>query len=197
MQTPLQNFHGPKDPRYFAGQILIAMPQMPDSRFDKCVIFLCVHNAEGAMGIVLNRQSNSISYPELLQQLGLPSHMVDPKKPVFHGGPVESSRGFVLHSDELSQESTLRICDGFSLTATVDILRAIAEDRGPDQSILTLGYAGWGPGQLEQEFQQNAWLTVDPDAALVFDANTDTKWLRAMNKIGIHIEHLSGVAGHA
>lgn len=186
-----------KDPRYLAGQVLIAMPNMPDPRFDKAIIFLCVHNAEGAMGIVLNRQSSSISYPELLQQLGLPSHIIDAKKPVFYGGPVEAGRGFVLHSDELNQESTLKVTDGYSLTATVDILRCIAEGRGPQSSILALGYAGWGAGQLEIEIQQNAWLTVMPDASLVFDETVDNKWQRAMSKIGVSIMHLSGTAGHA
>ena len=170
---------------------------MPDHRFDKSIIMLCVHNADGAMGVVLNRQSSSISYPELLQQLGLPSHVIEPKKPVFYGGPVEAGRGFVLHSDELNQESTLRVCDGFSLTATVDILRAIAEGRGPNHTLLALGYAGWGPGQLEQEIQGNAWLTVPPDNSLVFDETVDTKWARAMGKIGVSIMHLSGTAGHA
>ncbi len=185
------------DSRYLAGQVLISMPNASDPRFDKAVIMLCVHNAEGAMGVVINRQSSSISYPELLQQLGLPTHIVEPKKPVFYGGPVEAGRGFVLHSDDLSQESTLKVGDGLALTATVDILRSIAEGRGPQHTLLALGYAGWGPGQLENEIQNNAWLTVKPDFTLVFDDQVDTKWLRAMGKIGITLSHLSGTAGRA
>ncbi|TAH36220.1 MAG: YqgE/AlgH family protein [Alphaproteobacteria bacterium] len=173
------------------------MPNMPDPRFEKAVIMLCVHNADGAMGVVINRQSNSISYPELLQQLTLPTHIIDPKKPVFYGGPIEAGRGFVLHSDDVNQESTLKVSDGIALTATVDILRTIAEGRGPNQSLLALGYAGWGAGQLEYEIQNNSWLTVPPDAALLFDDNVDTKWHRAMSKIGVSLHHLSDTAGHA
>ncbi len=158
---------------------------------------LCVHNADGAMGVVINRQSSSISYPELLQQLTLPTHIIDPRKPVFYGGPIEAGRGFVLHTDDINQESTLKVSDGIALTATVDILRTIAEGRGPGQSLLALGYAGWGAGQLEQEIQSNSWLTVEPDAALLFDDNVDTKWHRAMSKIGVSLHHLSDTAGHA
>lgn len=181
---------------YLAGQLLIAMPQMPDPRFDKSLIFLCVHNREGAMGVVVNRLNTSISYPDLLSQLGLPSHLIEQKKPVYHGGPVEMGRGFVLHSDEFTQESTLQICDGLALTATVDILRAIAEGRGPKKSLLALGYAGWGAGQLEQEIQHNAWLTADPDTDLIFE-DSEKKWQLAMAKIGVTLSHLSGVPGHA
>ncbi len=193
----LKDFKPKSDPRYLAGQILISMPNMPDTRFEKTIIMLCVHNADGAMGVVLNRQSNSISYPELLQQLGLPSHIVEPKKPVFYGGPIEAGRGFVLHSDDTAQESTLKVAEGISLTATVDILRCIAEGNGPQNSLLALGYAGWGAGQLENEIQGNSWLTVPPDAALLFDEHVETKWHRAMSKIGISLHHLSDSVGHA
>lgn len=149
------------------------------------------------MGVVLNRQSNSITYPELLQQLSLPSHFVDPKKPVFYGGPVEAGRGFVIHSDDLLQESSLKIADGLALTATVDILRTIAEGRGPQHSLLALGYAGWGPGQLEAEIAANGWLNVQADPQLIFDDQAEQKWPNAIAKMGIALHHLSGTAGHA
>jgi putative transcriptional regulator len=183
---------------YLAGQVLIAMPHMPDPRFDKSLIFLCVHNREGAMGIVINRLNSSITYPDLLSQLGLPSHLIEEKKPVYYGGPVEMGRGFVLHSDEFVQESTLQVYDGLALTATVDILRAIAEGRGPKHSLLALGYAGWGAGQLEQEIHHNAWLTAEPDMSLLFEETAERKYQRAMSKIGVTtLTHLSGVPGHA
>ncbi len=193
----LPEFKPSRDPHSLAGQILVAMPLMNDPRFEKAVIVLCVHNADGAMGVVLNRQSNSITYPELLQQLGLPSHLVDDKKPVFYGGPVEAGRGFVVHSDDILQESTLKISDGLALTATVDILRSIGEGRGPQQNLLALGYAGWGPGQLEAEIAANSWLNLPADAGLIFDENADGKWSRAIAKMGIALHHLSGTAGHA
>jgi putative transcriptional regulator len=188
-----------------AGQLLIAMPQMADERFAHSVIYLCAHSAEGAMGIVLNQRAPSLSFPDLLRQLDIISddeniRLPDPaaRMQVHRGGPVETGRGFVLHSgDFVIANSTMPIQDGICLTATLDILRAIAEGRGPSQAMLALGYAGWGAGQLETEIQENGWITGPADAAIIFDGALDSKWDRALAKIGVDPGMLSSEAGHA
>jgi len=179
-----------------AGQLLVAMPQMTDPRFVRTVIYLCAHSAEGAMGLVVNRLIESITFPNLLAQLGIES---DPAEdlPIHFGGPVESSRGFVLHSADYVQDSTLLIDDGIALTATVDVLRAIAGGHGPRHRVLALGYAGWAPGQLDAEIQANGWLLVPADADLVFGVDNEAKWERSLAKIGIDLSLLSSEAGHA
>lgn len=182
---------------YLTGQLLIAMPGMVDPRFARTVIYLCAHNAEGAMGLVVNRLIGSITFPDLLEQLGIESAGAGQNIEVHFGGPVESGRGFVLHSADYEQDGTLRVTDMMSLTATIDILRDMAGGMGPRHSILALGYAGWGPGQLDAEIQANGWLHVDADEDLVFDKNLDAKWERAIAKLGIHPSMLSGDAGHA
>ncbi|MEI7608675.1 MAG: YqgE/AlgH family protein [Rhodospirillaceae bacterium] len=186
-----------KTPQYLTGQLLIAMPAMPDARFQRTVVYVCAHNAEGAMGLVINRLFGSITFASLLEQLD-----IQPSKPtedyrVHYGGPVESGRGLVLHSTDFVREGTMMVDDEVALTATIDILRAIADGRGPKHSLLALGYAGWGPGQLDAEMQANGWLTVDSDQALMFDADLDTKWERAIAKIGVSLPMLSGEVGHA
>ncbi|MEL0107400.1 MAG: YqgE/AlgH family protein [Rhodospirillaceae bacterium] len=182
---------------YLSGQLLVAMPSMPDPRFSKTVIYMCAHNAEGAMGLVINRAIDSLSFPDLLQQLGIETANVDQQIRVLFGGPVESGRGFVLHSPDYQQEATLVVDETVALTATVDILKAIAGGMGPDQSLLALGYAGWGPGQLDGELKANGWLHVDADEDLIFDAGLESKWERALNKIGIDPSMLSGDIGNA
>jgi putative transcriptional regulator len=182
---------------YLTGQLLIAMPNMRDPRFEKTVIYMCVHNAEGAVGLVLNRQIDSITFPELLTQLNIEADDGAPALPIHFGGPVEMGRGFVLHSADYGQTGTIMVGDLIGLTATVDILKDMAARRGPRHSLLALGYAGWGPGQLDSEIQQNAWLHVKADEELVFDSDLDTKWNRAIAKLGIDPSLLSGDAGHA
>ena len=182
---------------YLTGQLLIAMPNMRDPRFEKTVIYMCVHNADGAMGLVINKQIDSISFPQLLEQLEIVAPDAPPGIRIHFGGPVESGRGFVLHSSDYGQSGTIAVDDAIALTATVDILRDMAKRHGPEHSILALGYAGWGPGQLDGELQQNAWLNVTADENLIFGPNVESTWERAVAKIGIDPRLLSGDAGHA
>ena len=190
---------------YLDGQMLIAMPTMGDERFTRSVIYVCAHSTEGAMGIIVNQPATNIKFPDLLVQLEvipaaerieLPTRAEDVK--VLKGGPVETGRGFVLHSDDFFIEnSTLPIDEGICLTATLDILKAIAHGNGPASAILALGYAGWAPGQLEQEIQQNGWLHCAADSELIFGADTGGKYDKALRKIGIDLGQLSNEAGHA
>ncbi|WP_422365080.1 YqgE/AlgH family protein [Pelagibius sp.] len=182
---------------FLTGQLLIAMPGMRDARFARSVIYICAHHPDGAMGLVINRLVGAITFPDLLAQLGIEPVKVNEEIRVHFGGPVESGRGFVLHSGEYQQDSTLQVNDSVALTATTDILRDIAGGAGPRRRLLALGYAGWGPGQLDTEIQANGWLNVAPDEDLVFDADLDNKWERAIGKLGIDISMLSGDAGHA
>lgn len=182
---------------YLSGQLLIAMPTMQDPRFARSIVFMCAHTPDGAMGLVINRLLGKLTFPELLEQIGIPASRPIENVRVHFGGPVESGRGFVLHSADFRTDGTLVVEGGIALTASVDILKAIAEGRGPRQSLLALGYAGWGPGQLESEIQANGWLNVQADEALVFDGDLDSKWQRAMTKLGVDSRMLSGAAGHA
>jgi len=182
---------------YLAGQMLIAMPQMRDARFSRAVVYMCAHTAEGAMGLVINRMFNGLSFPDLLEQLNIePTPRCEPIK-IHFGGPVEAGRGFVLHSTDYVQETTLVVNDEIGLTATIDVLKAIANGEGPARSLLALGYAGWSAGQLDNEIRDNAWLSVEPDDELLFGTDLDTKWERAIAKIGVDFSMLSGEAGHA
>ncbi|MBG0795306.1 YqgE/AlgH family protein [Methylocystis sp. H62] len=195
----------PDERRFLDGQLLIAMPSMLDQRFARSVIYLCAHSEEGAMGIVVNQAARVRNFPDLLVQLqviapqeriSLPSRAEDIQ--VLSGGPVQTDRGFVLHTpDFFLDNSTLPIDDGVSLTATIDILRAIAAGRGPDRALLALGYAGWDPGQLEEEIQRNGWLNCPTDPALLFDHDLETKYARALRSIGVDPQRLSTHAGHA
>jgi len=180
-----------------AGQLLIAMPQMQDPRFQRSVILMCAHNEEGAMGIVVNRLLDQFDLTELMRQLGIAAQGLRGRKRVHFGGPVEGGRGFVLHSPDYVEASTLVVADVFALTATLEILRAIGRGDGPRRSFLALGYSGWGPGQLDAEIQANGWLTVAPDDDIVFGAALDDKWQRALAKLGVHPLTLSDDAGHA
>ena len=181
------------------------MPVMTDKRFSRSVIYLCAHSADGAMGLIVNQRASHISFSQLLGQLSISAddpvdtyqrEMIDIDVQV--GGPVETGRGFVLHSsDYFAADSTLPIDEGVSLTATVDILKAIADGTGPDRAILALGYAGWRPGQLESEIQANGWLHCPPDTGLLFDRDLDQKYERAMMKIGVDPSYLVSDAGHA
>jgi putative transcriptional regulator len=197
--------HEDIESRYLDGQFLVAMPGMADDRFARAVIYVCAHSAEGAMGIVLNRPASDLNFPDLLVQLDIvpeAERISLPKRvgrmQVLMGGPVETSRGFVLHSpDFYIDQSTLPIDDSVCLTATIDILRAIARGEGPENAVLALGYAGWGAGQLETEIQQNGWLNCPADAELIFGASVDTRYELALRRIGIDPAMLSTEAGHA
>ncbi|MCR4378816.1 MAG: YqgE/AlgH family protein [Rhodospirillales bacterium] len=185
------------DTPYLAGHLLVAMPGMPDPRFAKAVIYMCAHNDEGAMGLVINRAMADFTFPDLLKQLGIAAAADTPSISVQFGGPVEQGRGFVLHSSDYVHESTLVVDADVALTATVDILKAIAHGKGPSHSLLALGYAGWGPGQLDAEILQNGWLSVKADPGIVFNANLSAKWQQALSKLGIDLSLLNENAGHA
>ena len=189
---------------YLDGQMLIAMPSMGDERFSRSVIYVCAHSTEGAMGIVVNQPAANISFPDLLVQLDVIPAADVIQLPtgagvaVLKGGPVDTQRGFVLHSsDFFIENSTLPIDEGICLTATLDILKAIARGTGPRNAILALGYAGWAPGQLENEIQHNGWLHCSADPELIFGRDIGGKYTLALKKIGIDLGMLSSEAGHA
>lgn len=180
-----------------AGQFLIAMPNMVDPRFAKTVIYLCAHDKHGAMGLVINKTLNSLRFPDILEQLGINSTINLQNHQVHAGGPVETGRGFLLHSTDYAVADTEAVDDHVALTATVDILRALAEKTGPAKSLFALGYAGWGAGQLDMELQDNGWLVVPADTSLIFDPDNETKWDRAIGLLGFEPSRLSGEAGRA
>jgi putative transcriptional regulator len=193
----------PSSGGFLDDQFLIAMPGMKDDRFTRSVIYVCAHSSEGAMGLIIN-QPQPMRFPDLLVQLGivneqeairLPATARD--FPIRNGGPVDRSRGFVLHTDDYTVESSMPISEEVCLTATIDILRAISIGRGPRRALMALGYAGWGAGQLEQEIAENGWLTCAADSDLLFDADLDRKYDRVLASLGIDLAHLSNSAGHA
>ena len=182
---------------WLTGQLLVAMPTMQDPRFARSVICLCAHSDDGAMGLVLNKPLDGLSFEDLLKQLDL-----DPVPPqrrirLMAGGPVENGRGFVLHTADWETEGSLKVQPDVMLTASVDILKAIAGGGGPREGFLALGYAGWGPGQLEDEIAENAWLSVPADERLLFAASPEKLWREALAKLHVDPALLSGVAGHA
>lgn len=191
--------------RFLTGMFLVAMPGMMDQRFDRAVIYLCAHSDDGAMGIIINKPAEDIVFPELLQQLeiipekpsiSLPSQAGNMK--VLRGGPVETSRGFVLHSVPVEPiEGSVTAGDEIRLSATIDILKAIARGQGPEDAIFALGYAGWASGQLESEIQDNGWMICPMNRKILFDQEFDTKYIRAMGSLGIDPAMLSPLAGHA
>ena len=184
---------------FLAGRLLVAMPGIEDERFERAVLYMCAHDAEQAMGIAVNRPVEGLTVFELLDKLGVRSEIKTQNNLVLLGGPVELERGFVLHTDDfISPDSTLPLCDGLALTATRDVLDAMGSQiRHPRRAILALGYAGWGPGQLEQEVRDNIWLICDADEELLFDDDHEHKWTRALAKLGISADHLSMQAGRA
>lgn len=204
MKTDLKK-HNDTMPDFLEGQFLIAMPGMSDSRFARTVIYICSHTAMGAMGIVVNRPAEHLGFSDLLVQLDvIPDEEIQylPEKleeiEVMIGGPVETSRGFVLHSpDFVTADSMVNADDGICMTATVDMLRAIINGSGPKDVVLALGYAGWGPGQLESEIQANGWLNCPASADIIFHGATDIRYDMALHSIGIDLGHLSPVSGRA
>ncbi len=181
------------------GQLLIAMPDMADTRFERSVIYMCAHTAEGgAMGLVVNKSAENITFPELLEQLEIDGTQSSPVIDVHFGGPVDTGRGFVLHSTDYSKkDSTIHIGNSVGLTATTDILKAIVSGDGPKSSLVALGYAGWAPGQLESEIRANGWLHCPADNKLLFEAALEDRWESALAKLGIDLSLLSGTAGNA
>jgi len=180
------------------GQLLVAMPQMLDPRFARSVVYICAHSDEaGAMGLVINKLLGSLTMGELYAQLDISTSGAAGSRPVHFGGPVEAGRGFVLHTADYNEEATLVVDSNIALTATLDVLRAIGDGRGPRQSLFALGYAGWAPGQLDAEIQANGWLSVSADDAIIFDPDHDQKWQRALAKLGVDLTMLSSEAGHA
>ena len=183
---------------FLEGMLLIALPGMTDERFAQTVIYMCAHSAKGAMGIVINKPIPGLSFAEVLKQLQIDTKPLIGEFPILYGGPVETGRGFVLHSgDYEGSDSTLPVSEDISLTATLDILRALAEGRGPKQALFALGYAGWAPGQVETEFQRNGWLHCKADPTLVFGVDPDAKWRTALQRLGIGPSGLVADAGRA
>ena len=183
---------------FFSGQLLIAMPGISDPRFERALILICAHDEAHAMGLALNSPVEGLTVPDLLEKLGVEATIRLPPDLVLMGGPVELDRGFVLHTTDFQAEHSLDVGAGVALTATREALDAIASHNGaPRKSLLALGYAGWGAGQLEEEIKQNVWLTCEADDALIFDHDYGKKWTRALAKLGVDPERLSAVAGRA
>ncbi|ROR34517.1 YqgE/AlgH family protein [Inmirania thermothiophila] len=184
-------------PSYLTGQFLIAMPALADPNFARTVTYVCEHNADGAMGIVVNRPLE-LTLGELLDHLEIPcTDAALRARPVFYGGPVQRERGFVLHRPAGEWEASLRIGDDLGLTTSRDILAALAEGRGPEQALVALGYAGWAAGQLEQEMAANAWLSAPGDRGILFDLAPERRWEAAAALVGVDLNNLSGEVGHA
>ncbi|MDD9900424.1 MAG: YqgE/AlgH family protein [Alphaproteobacteria bacterium] len=182
---------------YLRNHLLVAMPSMEEGHFARSVVYVCAHSEMGAMGIVINQALSDVVFEDLLEQMDLPAGNIV-TAPVIHcGGPVDSGRGFVLHSTDFMREDTVRIDDDICMTGTIDILKAIAEGRGPHKSIFALGYAGWGPGQLEAEIQSNSWLSLPVSDDLLFSGDLQGKWHKALKVMGIDLLSLSSEAGSA
>lgn len=183
---------------FLVGQLLVAMPGMGDPRFDRAVIFLCAHSAEGAMGIIINKPTPELQFDALLKQLEIESPVDVGSTPVHFGGPVEHARGFVLHSADYTTEGgSMTVSPEFSMTATLDVLQDIAKGTGPHHAILALGYSGWGPGQLEGEIRANGWLVAPANSNIVFDREDPEKWQAALQSLNIDPRLLSGGGGRA
>ncbi len=190
-----------KQDHYLAGKLLLAMPSMGDPRFHRSVIFICAHDEDGAMGLVINNKMAGVDFGELVGQLKFESDIkINFDKlnlPVMCGGPVEAARGFLLHSSDFMRDDTMRVDSSYGVTGTVEALKDVALGAGPKDMIFILGYAGWEAGQLDIEIQQNSWLVVDPDHDLIFDGVPEGKWTRAINKLGIDPAMLSSFSGSA
>lgn len=188
----------PNEPMDLSGQLLIAMPGMGDPRFEHTVIYICSHTDEGAMGLIVNRPAEDVGFDDVMDRLNITLKELANLPAVHVGGPVETSRGFVLHSDEYrSKLQSLSVAEGFAMTATQDILEDIATGSGPQKVLFALGYAGWAPGQLEKEIGQNGWLTAQATIDLVFNLANAQKWAAALKLLGIDPLLLSAAAGRA
>ena len=179
------------------GQIIVSMPSLQDERFFKTVIYICAHSSEGSMGIIINKKIDYDLYPDLLEQLGVDKSVKNKKLFIRYGGPVESGRGFVLHSDDIVRKETLNINKGVALTSTSEFFEDLARGNGPKNSILALGYSGWQAGQLESEIIQNSWMSLAVETSFLFDDDVSRKWNNAYKLIGIDPSSLSSVSGRA
>ena len=179
------------------GQIIVSMPFLEDERFYKTVIYMCAHSSEGSMGIIINKKIDYDLYPDLLQQLGIDKPLNNKNLFIRYGGPVESGRGFVLHSDDMVRKETLSIDKGVALTSTAEFFDDLSKGKGPKKSILALGYAGWQPGQLEYEILQNSWMSLSVDNSFLFDDEVSRKWSQAYKIMGIDPSSLSFQSGRA
>ncbi|GAA0576555.1 YqgE/AlgH family protein [Caenispirillum bisanense] len=182
---------------YLVGKCLVAMPALADSNFHRTVVYVCAHTAEGAMGLVVNRTIDQLSFDDILEQMGITPSVRTDQIRVHFGGPVEAARGFVLHTADYRDDGTLPVDTNISLTATAEVLKDIAAGQGPRHSLMVLGYAGWGSGQLDSELKDNAWLICQPDEDLLFGDDNDSKWGLAMTRMGIDTGRLIDTAGHA
>ena len=179
------------------GKLLISMPSLEDERFYKTVIYICAHSYEGTMGIIINKKIDYDLYPDLLEQLGIDKPLSGKKLYIRYGGPVETGRGFVLHSDEIIQKETLSIGKGVALTSNLEFFEDLSKGKGPENSIFALGYAGWGPGQIEKEILANSWMTLSADSKFLFDEEVSNKWKKAYNLLGVDPNKLSQFSGRA
>lgn len=182
---------------YLTGQMLLAMPMMEDTRFERAVVYVCAHNDQGAMGLIINQDFDGVEFSSLLDQLNIKSDAPFTDLPVHCGGPVEAARGFVLHSDDFAREGTMPVNNEICLTGTMDILQAIAHGEGPRKHFFALGYAGWSPGQLEEELRANAWLTMPCNEKLIFELDIEKRWDAGLKTLGIDPIMLSADAGRA
>ena len=184
---------------FLSGKLIIAMPTMSDPRFKRSVVCICAHNEDGAIGIIINKIIESLSFSKIIKQLKLKKNKVkrDHSEPIYFGGPVETERGFILHTADYFSENSTPINTQISMTASTEILQALIDGNGPNKSIIALGYAGWGPGQLDTEIQSNAWLSVQSDPELIFSDKTSDKWDMALEKIGVDPALLSTEFGRA
>lgn len=182
---------------YLTGQLLLAMPHMKDPRYEKAVIFICGHDTNGAMGLVINKHLGDLTLKGLLDYLNLSQETIKRDLPIFFGGPVDSGRGFVLHSNDFTHPGTVALGKNISLTATVDVLQSIAEGDGPKNCLLAMGYVGWAPGQLDAELHSNRWLQIEADPELLFEVPVEKRWTKAMAKLGVTPESLSEEFGQA
>lgn len=191
------NSHEVNSPESLAGQLLVAMPGVADPRFDRAVLLLCMHSAQGSFAIGINRPMINLNFAEMWQQMGQDAVASPTDIPLLAGGPLEADRSFVVHSPDLLRDGTLRISEDIALSATIEVLQHVAGGNGPAKALVCMGYAGWGPGQLETELQHSDWLLMPADDDLVFDVNFDTKWHRCFAKLGIDPERLSHLSGKA
>ncbi len=187
-----------KKSSFLAGKLLVAMPSNNDDNFKNATIFLCAHDEKGAMGLVVNDKMPNIDFEQLLIKLKIDhGDGRTVRMPVLRGGPLDSSRGFVLHSKDFSRKDTIHVDERFSVTGTVDALKAIADGTGPNDAIFMLGYSSWGAGQLEEELKENNWIIVDADSEIIFNTTPDKVWRKALSKIGINPDMISSVTGNA
>ena len=183
---------------FLTGKLLIAMPGMQDPRFERSVIFICAHSAEGAMGLIVNKPVEGLDFGELLHRYKLSCDKETSSVPILFGGPVELNRGFFLHSSDYTDaENTHPVTDEISLTASLEILKAVSEGHGPRRKFLALGYAGWDGGQIESEIRENSWIHCDADGELVFSTRYEFIWQRSLAKLGVDIGGLTGSSGQA